>query len=62
MNQKMTPPSGRLALGKRELAKKLGISVDTLERSIGRGDIKTVRVFPGRVLIPLSEINRVLKV
>jgi excisionase family DNA binding protein len=39
-----TPHSGGHMLTKAETAARLGISVDTVERMIGRGKLKAVRV------------------
>jgi hypothetical protein len=49
----------RLAVGMREGASALGISVDGLYRGAKTGRLKTI-VVAGRRLIPLSELNRIL--
>ena len=42
-----------------EIAAKLGVSKDSVNRAIRRGEIKTLR-FGRRKLIPLSELSRLL--
>jgi hypothetical protein len=49
----------RLAVGMREAASALGISVDGLYRGAKAGRLKTI-VVAGRRLIPASELNRIL--
>jgi len=43
-----------------ELARQLGVSRDSVIRAIQRGELKIVR-FGRRVLIPQSELDRLLK-
>lgn len=50
----------RLAFSRDELARKLGVSRDSVIRAIAKGTIKVVR-FGRRVLIPKSEVDRLLE-
>jgi excisionase family DNA binding protein len=50
----------RVSLSRDEVAQRLGVSRDSVIRAIKRGEIKAVR-FGRRVLIPRSELDRVLK-
>ncbi|TAM82042.1 MAG: DNA-binding protein [Acidobacteria bacterium] len=43
-----------------ELARRLGVSRDSVIRAIQRGELKVFR-FGRRVLIPKSELDRILK-
>jgi len=50
----------RLALRPKEAAKLLGVSKSHLLRQVKEGQVRGVRFGPGRVLIPVSEIERLL--
>ncbi len=49
----------KLALSKREYAQRLGVSLDSVNRQISRGKVRVIN-FGCRVLIPASELNRLL--
>ena len=49
----------RAALSKAEFAARLGVSKDSVNRAILKNKIKIVR-FGRRVLIPVSEISRIV--
>jgi excisionase family DNA binding protein len=49
----------RAALSKAEFAAKLGVSKDSVNRAILKNKIKIVR-FGRRVLIPVSELSRIV--
>lgn len=49
----------RAALSKAEFAARLGVSKDSVNRAILKGRVKVVR-FGRRVLIPVSELQRVM--
>lgn len=48
------------AFSKAEFAKQFSVSADSVNRAIQRGDLKVIR-FGRRVLIPRSEVERVLE-
>ena len=50
----------RLAFSRDEVARRLGVSRDSVIRAIAKGKIKIVR-FGRRVLIPASELERILR-
>lgn len=50
----------RSCISRDEMARRLGVSRDSIIRAIKRGELKSVR-FGRRVLIPRSEIDRLLK-
>lgn len=50
----------RAAYSRDEFARRLGVSRDSITRAIARKKIKAVR-FGRRVLIPASELERVLR-
>ena len=50
----------RAALSKKEFAERLGVSLDSVNRMIKKGKIRVVN-FGRRVLIPASELTRVLE-
>ena len=49
----------RLAFSKEEVARRLGVSRDSVIRAIAKGNIKIIR-FGRRVLIPASELARLV--
>lgn len=49
----------RVALGIAEFARALGCSTDTVRRQVAAGKLKSFR-FSRRVLIPISELRRLL--
>jgi excisionase family DNA binding protein len=50
----------KACLSRDELARRLGVSRDSVIRAIQKGELKVVR-FGRRVLIPRSELDRLLK-
>jgi excisionase family DNA binding protein len=50
----------KLALSKREYAQQSGVSLDSVNRQIKRGKIRVIN-FGRRVLIPATELNRLLE-
>lgn len=50
----------RVALGIAEFARAIGCSADTVRRQVAAGKLKAVK-FSRRVLIPISELYRILK-
>jgi excisionase family DNA binding protein len=50
----------KLALSKDEVAGCLGVSRDSVDRAIRRGEIRVIR-FGRRILIPRGELERVLQ-
>ncbi len=52
---------GRLALGRAEAAEALGVSTRGLDYWISKGVLQARRL-GGRVLIPISELDRILRV
>ena len=50
----------KLALSKREYAVRLSVSLDSVNRAIKKRKIRVIR-FGRRVLIPASELERVLR-
>lgn len=50
----------RSCFSRDELARRLGVSRDSVIRAINRGELKVFR-FGRRVLIPKSELDRLLK-
>lgn len=56
--EKITENEKRSALSKQELATRLGVSKDSVNRAILRGEIKIFR-FGRRVLVPISELSRI---
>jgi len=50
----------RLSFSKDEVARQLGVSRDSVTRAIQRGEIKPIH-FGRRVLIPRSELERLLR-
>jgi excisionase family DNA binding protein len=50
----------RLSFSKQEVARRLGVSKDSVDRAIRRGEIKAIR-FGRRVLIPKSSLDRLLE-
>jgi excisionase family DNA binding protein len=50
----------KAACSKAELAAQLGVSKDSVNRAIKRGEVKTLR-FGRRVLIPQTEVSRLLQ-
>ena len=55
----MQTKSERLSFSRDELARQLGVSRDSVIRAIAKGDIKIIR-FGRRVLIPASEVERIM--
>jgi excisionase family DNA binding protein len=55
------PPSVRAALSPGELASTLGMSESAILRAVKLGEIKSSRI-GRRILIPVSEIDHLLKV
>ena len=49
----------RVSLSKQEVASRLGVSSDSVDRAIRQGKLKIIR-FGRRVLIPASEVARLL--
>ena len=49
----------KLALSKREYAQRLGVSLDSVNRQIKKGKVRVIN-FGRRVLIPASELTRLL--
>jgi excisionase family DNA binding protein len=49
----------KLAFSKDEVAESIGVSKDSVDRAIRRGELKSIR-FGRRVLIPKSELTRLL--
>ena len=49
----------KLALSKREYAQRLGVSLDSVNRQIKKGKVRVIN-FGRRILIPVSELNRLL--
>lgn len=56
----MEEGKGQAAVSRKQFARLLGVSVDSVIRGIARGDIKSIR-FGRRVLIPRSELERLLQ-
>jgi excisionase family DNA binding protein len=52
-------PSPRMAVSRKVAARALGVSVNTVDRIILRGDLKAKKL-GGRVIIPIAEIERYL--
>jgi excisionase family DNA binding protein len=50
----------RIAISKQEYARSLSVSLDSVNRAIKRGKIRVIR-FGRRVLIPKTELDRVLR-
>jgi excisionase family DNA binding protein len=48
-----------MAISRVETARRLSLSVRSIDRAIARGELKA-RQFGGRVLVPVSEIERYL--
>jgi len=55
----MSETQTKLASSVNEAAEKLSVSRDSVVRAIQRGDLKAIR-FGKRVLIPASELKRIL--
>lgn len=45
----------------KEFAQYVGISEPTVYRLIKNGKIRTVKIGPRRILIPMGEVNRILQ-
>jgi len=50
----------RVAFSKREVADRLGVSLDSVNRGIKKGKIRIIN-FGRRVLIPASELERLMR-
>lgn len=46
-----------LAIPRKEVARVLGLSLSTVDRAIGRGDLKAKK-YGARVLVPVAEVER----
>jgi len=51
----------RAGLAPKEFAKMLGIGEATIYRWIKAGEVKTVRIGPRLLIIPMGEVERLLK-
>jgi excisionase family DNA binding protein len=49
----------RVALSKREVATRLGVSLDSVNRAIKKGEIRVIN-FGRRRLIPATELSRLI--
>jgi excisionase family DNA binding protein len=48
-------------LGQREVARVMGVSVDTVRRRCAAGDLRIIRLSPRRLGIRASEVDRYLR-
>ena len=46
-----------LSVPRKEVARLLGLSLSTVDRAIGRGDLKAKK-YGSRVLVPVAEVER----